>query len=146
MDDDNNIRFEDSFKDVERTGMRGVDIDIYLNEFSLKQHKLFRSDIESFIINTNSIAKELVDNNIDIDIEIILENIKNLDKPHLKNPTAYILGYIASRGGRKLDQDSYKKALNMIKKGKKGNYAFEDTSVLQPDIIRYARIWLNFKK
>lgn len=145
MDEDNNIGFEDSFKDVERTGMRGIDIDVYLNEFSLKQTKLFRSDIESFIINTNSIAREMVDNNIlnNNDLENILENIKNLDKPNLKNPSAYILGYIASNGGRNLDIENYKKALNIIKR-KKTKYSLEDTSVLQPDIIRYARIWINF--
>jgi hypothetical protein len=145
MDEDNNIGFEDSFKDVERTGMRGIDIDVYLNEFSLKQTKLFRSDIESFIINTNSIAREMVDNNIlnNNDLENILENIKNLDKPNLKNPSAYILGYIASNGGRNLDIENYKKALNIIKR-KKTKYSLEDTSVLQPDIVRYARIWINF--
>lgn len=145
MDEDNNIGFEDSFKDIERTGMRGIDIDIYLNDFSLKQNKLFRSDIESFIINTNSIAREMVDNNIlnNNDLENILENIKNLDKPNLKNPSAYILGYIASNGGRNLDIENYKKALNIIKR-KKTKYSLEDTSVLQPDIVRYARIWINF--
>ena len=145
MDEDNNIGFEDTFKDIERTGMRGIDIDVYLNEFSLKQQKLFRSDIESFIINTNSIAREMIENNIlnNNDLENILENIKNLDKPNLKNPSAYILGYIASDGGRNLDVENYKKALNIIKR-KKTKYSLEDTSILQPDIVRYARIWINF--
>jgi hypothetical protein len=144
-DDEDTIKLQSTFKDLERSNVRGIDIQIYIDMLDNRRNKAFLSDIENFVINVNNIGKELVDNNILIndDLEILLNSIAKINKPQHKNATAYILGYIATDKGRELTIDNFKKAFNLIKKSKKYKYTMDDTSVQTPDIIRYARLWLK---
>lgn len=63
-----------------------------------------------------------------------------VNKIEYKNPTCYVLGYIASTKGTKITQKSvdhvFDKILPYIK----------DKSVKQEDVLRYARLWLNLVK
>ena len=73
------------------------------------------------------------------DKDLIMSNIKNLDKPEYKNPLGYILGYYASK---------YDKTMEMIFdsldtiNGMSAEYPV--FKINKPDIIRYARLWNTF--
>lgn len=144
-EDDDVIKLQSTFKDLERSNVRGIDVQVYIDMLDIRRNKVFLSDIENFVINVNNIARELIENDIILndDLEILLNSIVKIDKPQYKNATAYILGYIASDRGKELTIDNFKKAFNLIKKSKKYKYTVNDTSVQTPDIIRYARLWLK---
>ena len=61
-----------------------------------------------------------------------LENVKYL------NPTAYILGFISTNGGKSIDKKIINKVFNNLDK-------LKDESVKKPDVIRYARFWIGIK-
>jgi hypothetical protein len=71
----------------------------------------------------------------------MVDTARNVDKIKYKNPTAYVLGFIGSRGGVDISKASMeyaiKKALPMTAEG--------ESSVQPEDIIRYARLWLKLK-
>jgi hypothetical protein len=166
-DKDDNIEMQGSYKDLERTSRREIDVDIYIDMFGDKKRtKLFRSDIEIFVTDIVRITKELIDINVltEKDQDNILENMGKVDRPEFKNSTAYILGYIVSQGGIKISKEYYYMALTLIGKTikdekikkisnenirnkiysiKSKKYKVEDNSVESPDIIRYGRLWLN---
>jgi hypothetical protein len=151
MSDDENddIEMKGSYNDRERTSNIGPDLETYIMDLGGSiSTKLFKSDIERFVIDIDSITRELIENNIlsSGNLKILLDNMINLDKPQYKNATAYILGYIASDGGREITEKSYKNALQLtVKRKGKNNYIMSDTSVQSPDIIRYAVLWTNIK-
>jgi hypothetical protein len=100
--------------------------------------------IERFRQRVNAVSQKIKNlNESDIDQSNIIEMLTmaaNLDVVEHKNPTAYVLGYLASGGGVSLSST------------KDFNYVIEnllphlDEYVLPPDVIRYARLWLNLKK
>ena len=59
--------------------------------------------------------------------------IKNVEH---KNPVAYILGFLATKGGRTLDKKNVMHVINNVLPEMKG-----DGGVEPPDVIRYARFW-----
>ncbi len=74
----------------------------------------------------------------DTDIEKLFVSARKLKDVGYKNPTAYILGYIASEGGNKMSDpksQGWKNSLIALK--------HLDDTVLEPDIIRYGRLWLS---
>ena len=69
------------------------------------------------------------------DIQIMLENAHKLKYIQFKNPTAYVLGYIASNNGTKITIKSVKYVIdNVLKLNLQGN-------IQPPDVLRYARLW-----
>lgn len=72
------------------------------------------------------------------DIDNMLEKSQSLKGLKYKNVSAYILGYIASNGGKSLEKKKVMRVLNdvlpMLKK---------TSGVEKPDVIRYARLWTN---
>ncbi len=125
----------------ERVGIRNDLIDIDIDK---KKSRTQKTPIERFVENVNAIALDLM-NSLNIisegDIKIILESIRLIENPEYKNPSAYILGYIATNGGNKIEKRSLKETFEIIEEGK-----IEDSSVTQPDVIRYCRLWLNLTK
>lgn len=95
--------------------------------------------LERFRMYVDAVARNL--NNWD-EVNLSEENIdfmlitaeKIPDISH-KSPTAYVLGFIATNGGKNMNKNSFnhvvKKVLPRVTSG----------SVLPPDIIRYARLW-----
>ena len=109
--------------------MRGID-------------RAMQDPLERFQEYTDSIARNLRnwdDVSIDdTDIEIMFLKARDLKDVGYKNPTAYILGYLASEVGKKLSDpksQGLKNALTAL--------SHLDDSVLKPDIIRYGRLWLS---
>ena len=64
------------------------------------------------------------------------DDLKNIED---KNPTAYVLGFLASNKGtsKSLDKETVLKVFR--------DYLprVEDKSIKEPDVVRYARLWLN---
>jgi len=67
----------------------------------------------------------------------ILDMTDNLKDPQYKNPTSYVLGYIASDGGVRITKATvnnvFKNILNKV----------DDKSVKEEDVLRYARLWYD---
>lgn len=59
-----------------------------------------------------------------------LDNVKYL------NPTAYILGFLTTNGGKEIDDEKMKNVFNFLD-------LLNDDSVKPPDVVRYSRFWLE---
>lgn len=75
------------------------------------------------------------------DVTYLLDMVRNLPKPEHKNAACYVLGYIATNGGRNISVPQvtyvFQKVLPYIDSSKK---------VKKPDIVRYARLWMDLAK
>ena len=88
----------------------------------------------------NAIAQQLREDGLRLsndDIIQLIETVDQLDNPQYKNPTAYLLGYIASNGGRDINKRTVNHVFTNILK------TVSDTTVKQEDVLRYARLWYN---
>jgi len=100
----------------------------------------YKNPIERFSGTVDAISR-----NLEIDeaiIESVLLKIISLKNIQYTNPVGYIFGYIATNGGREMDkssiQDIFKK-LNLYNN-------ITDAGMEPPDLIRYARFWINFRR
>ena len=86
-----------------------------------------------------AVGKNMTENGISNvsqdDVEIMISYAEYLKNIKAKNPTAFILGYIATKG----DKDITKASFDNIKTNVMSK--LRDTSVQLPDVIRYARLW-----
>lgn len=97
---------------------------------------------DRFLINLDATARRINSDNItDIseqDINTMLEKAASSSNIEYFNPVAFILGYLASEGGRgQLKQTTVNSVIKKILPKLKGEGGVEP-----PDIIRYARWWI----
>lgn len=98
---------------------------------------------DRFLINTDAFCRRLNAENIykltENDIDTILDKTKEVSEIKYKNFVAYVLGYIASQGGKSLRVDKVKNVITDIlpQLGDEGG-------VYPPDVVRYARYWNKF--
>jgi hypothetical protein len=88
----------------------------------------------------NAIAQQLREDRIKLsgnDLEQLIETVDILKEPQYKNPTAYLLGYIASEGGRDIQRNNVNNVFKNILK------TVSDKSVKEEDVLRYTRLWYN---
>jgi hypothetical protein len=143
--EEENTETKADFQTQERVNMRNdIDIDMYINT---PQNKAFMSKNEKFVKSVYAISLDIMNNTKLIfkgDLEIILGNINNLNKPEHKNATGFVLGYIVTNGGKMIDKERLKNVFKLLnyKKGP-GKYVMEDDSVFEADVIRYSRLWLT---
>ena len=126
----------------ERVGGRN-NFDLLDTENIDKKNKLKKTPLERFYETVNGVSQKLLEENklSEGDIKIILQTIGLLDKPEYKNATGYILGYIVSGGGlSNINKTKLFGAIELVEN------VLEDKSVQPPDIIRYARLWMNLNK
>ena len=69
--------------------------------------------------------------------EILLSKVGNITNVQYKNPSAYILGYLALNKGQ-IDKKRVKHIFNSVLPD------FKEEGVTPPDVIRYARYWSLF--
>lgn len=101
---------------------------------------------DHFKLKVNAIARNLIENrNVNLnenDITVLLDKVEKIKEKGFNigfiNPSAYILGYIASNGGTGI-------VLNNITKVFQNVLKLVD-SVTEPDVVRYARFWINLEK
>ena len=73
------------------------------------------------------------------DIDELLGKIHLLDNPKVTNPIGYILGYVATNGGKNMN--NIESVMSKIKKG-----MIRDANVQPPDVIRYAKLWIRLQR
>lgn len=113
-------------------------IDQYLSEVNIdsKQTRA-KSPEDRFIININAIANGLgIDEKDKTNIFEMVESQK-INNIAFRNPTAFVLGYLASRNGSNVISKSRVQQIF----DKLGN--LEDRSIKPPDVIRYMRFWIS---
>ncbi len=72
-------------------------------------------------------------------IEHMLNTATDLSVVGHKNPTAYVLGFLATGGGRKLKKVHFDHVIQKVLPHT------QEGSVLPPDVIRYARLWESLR-
>lgn len=143
-EDDDSVQYKDEIKAFQRVGLPGDILKRTVGPDG-KIDRSIQDPLERFQIYVDASARNLMGENISInegDIKIMIEKAINLKYVHFKNPNAYILGYIASNGGKNITQKTFDYATNnalpliiksLIDKG----------SIRPPDVLRYARLWSN---
>lgn len=81
----------------------------------------------------------------DGDLLSIMEPINDLPFVQFKNATAFVLGYIASNGGRSISKALVDKAIRCREEMTMPSVQFEDI-VTDKDIIKYAVYWKDVIK
>ena len=137
-------KFEAEIGAFGRVGFPGSDL--VGNKPTTRLERSTQEPIERFRQRVNAISQNIKSfDESAIDQSNIIEMLTmaaNLDVVEHKNPTAYVLGYLASSGGVSFSSKDVKTF----------NYVIEkllpnlDEYVLPPDVIRYARLWINLKK
>ena len=137
--------FEPEIGAFERTGMGGrlgtVLVGGLIGDLQKKMMRELSSE-DRFKIYVDAISRKLSsDETVHIsnsDIDVMLDKVPAINGVQYKNPTAYILGFLATRGGRGMDNVS-----NIIKNVLP---AIGDVGVEAPDVVRYARYWVMHLK
>lgn len=145
MEEDEDIQFfAIEAKAFERAGPSAYLSELTSADLNKKVDKS-TSPEDRFLIFTDAIARKIMGERITIgqtdaltesDIETILKKTRYIVGLRFKNPTAYILGYIASKGGTEIK----KKRLDIVFEKLLPRFG-EDAGVKEADVIRYARYW-----
>jgi len=130
-----------SFKDLERTNITddcgGGTMPVgNLSDMYKEINKTTTDPKERFKRQVGAIAHSISENS-DFDISVEMRNemcrmATELSNTKYLNPTAYILGYIATDRGRAIDKKIINRVFDYLPE-------LQDTSVKKPDVIRYAR-------
>jgi len=85
-------------------------------------------------------------------IKKINEGVELVENIEYKNPVAFILGYFASNGGKKIEKQNIEYIMEFVTdvKDKKGEVKksadIKIGNVKPPDVIRYANLWIRINK
>ena len=85
-------------------------------------------------------------------IKKINEGAEFVENIEYKNPVAFILGYFASNGGKKIEKQNIQYIMEFVTdvKDKKGEVKksadIQIGNVKPPDVIRYANLWIRISK
>lgn len=140
--------FAPSIKVFERIGLPGVGILLGttmggdIGDLQKRINKMVQDPADRFIIYTDAIVRRLINSDIirlsEDDLFDMLSKAKNdVKNIGAKNPTAFILGYIASEGGMRMTKQNVSNVLKNILP------EVGDESVSEEDVIRYARLWMS---
>lgn len=122
----------------ERVGLADELIGLFSNE-NIKTRdplELFRRKVRAISLNIKEEFKGVISQK---DINKIIINAENIKYVDFKNPYGYVLGYIASSGGNKIDKKNVEYIFNNILPFINSE---SENFVKQPDVIRYAKFWL----
>lgn len=130
------VQYEAERGAFDRTGWGGAAA--LLDTFSGDKGKI-KDPVERFAVTVDAISRHLNSSGVvsidENDIVRMLDRVRNVPYVTKKNPSAYVLGYVASGGGRRIDSKAveriFSKALSEV------------ADVNRPDVIRYARLWLT---
>lgn len=91
----------------------------------------FRQYVDAICRNLNNWEKVNISEE---SIEYMLKKAENLKHIEAKNPTGYILGYIASNGGGDITKTKFNHVVKDI-------LPHSEVAIQPEDVIRYARLW-----
>ena len=137
------LNLKPSYKELQNVGLPGF---VGLVEKPMtRMERSMMDPLDSFRINVDAISRSLRNwDDVKIsekDITEMLESAADLKYVQYKNPTAYVLGYMASNGGKKLDKTSFDSVIKKVLP-----HTEDQTSVTPVDVVRYARLWQNVKQ
>ena len=129
--------FEPEMGAFDRVGFTGLTG----NAPKTRLEKAAQEPLEKFVQSVEAIARNIRNSDTIIseaDIQTMIETASYLEHVEHKNPSAYILGFLATEGGINMKKQLYgkiiKKTLPLID---------SDASVFEEDVIRYSRLWLQ---
>ena len=132
-----------AFDRVTFTGLTG-------NAPKTRFEKAAQEPLEKFIQSVEAISLDIRNDGINItngDILEMIETASYLEHVEHKNPSAYILGFLATEGGKKYEIENGKKIIlpKLYDKIIKNVLPCidSDSSVFPEDVIRYSRLWLQ---
>jgi hypothetical protein len=147
FDDDYNDGNDDMFIEIgasERVGPSGVLSELLSsgsNDLKKKGARNVVSPEDQFLITVDAVSRKIGESNtIKItkdDIEAMLKKTLDIKGLKYKNGKAYILGYLASKGGRELKKDNVLFVINNVLP------EISDGGIEPADVIRYARFWMD---
>ena len=126
--------FQPEINAWDRVGLPGQGLGVPQNRIE----RAMMDPLERFHQYVDATARNLDISNSNI--LSMLNNAKKIEDIGYKNPTAYVLGFLATGEGRKLTKDNFDRVVNKVLPYVK------DGSVLPPDIIRYARLWESLSR
>ena len=132
----------DEYKEEVKVGERvGVGNLLLGRKATTRAEKAMLTPLERFRQAVDAIARGLNSTeSISISEESIaylIDKAENISVIEHKNPTGYVLGFLASDGGISLTRENFNRVITRALPN------VEDKSVLPPDVIRYARMWMN---
>lgn len=126
----------------ERTGPSGVLAELLssgTNELRKKGSKDVVSIEDTFLKTVDAVSRRLGEDNLvkitKDDIESMLLKSQEIKGLKYKNPIAYILGYLASKGGRELEKANVLFVINKVLP------EISEGGIEPADVVRYARFW-----
>lgn len=126
MDDDDD--FEADFNARERTSF--APMGFTEGERAKTTEDKFKIIVDAVV---NSLQPDFIARSATNDLFMAADKLQYIK---FKNPTAFVLGYIATNGGGKFTPAAVAKAYKALEN-------VRDTSVQPPDVIRYGRLWLT---
>jgi len=114
-----------------------------LGELQKKAMKELATPEDRFQLYVDAISRKLNGDNImnvsQTEIDAMLDAMPMVPNIQYKNPTAYILGFLATAGGRKISVSKIKTIIEEVLP------QLPESGVEAPDVVRYARLWMNVK-
>ena len=140
--------FQDEANAYDRAGFGGAAAFLGTNfgdgpfaDMAKNINKLVQDPADRFAVYVDAICRSLKGREgvmiSEDDIIAMLMKIRRLQYIEKKNATSYVLGYIASSGGTRLDKKIIARTITQTL-----GYS-RDSSVLPADVIRYARLWMT---
>ena len=132
-EEDANFGDEFAARDRVSTGLLGD-----TGEFSFDPKDKFTRRV--YNITTTMIKKGRISTG---DRDIIIEGISSLKNAGMRSASAFVLGYVASGGGRQVTREGWKRAYKYFQTDVKedGQSSVWDSNLTQVDVIRYGRYW-----
>lgn len=121
----------DAINRVGPGGMLGIGPQTRIERAMMEPLERFRLHVDATSRHLNNWGADISEQNI----EKMLFTSAKLENVGHKNATAYVLGFLATGGGKKLRKDYFNNVINKILPNT------EEGSVLPPDVLRYARLW-----
>lgn len=127
-------------KAFERAGPTGKLAELLTGGQEVGKKKETVSPEDRFLIAVDALSRKINDESkVKIsqnDIDEMLERTRSIRNLKYKNPAGYILGYVASRGGRSLKEKDVKEVIDHALP-----LVAETNGVEPSDVLRYARFW-----
>jgi hypothetical protein len=146
---DDRYNFKAEINVYERVGLPGAAAALFgsiisggdFSDLQRKINQIVQDPVERFAVYVDAISRnlsgyrgvEIVNN----DIIEMLTRIKDIKDVQYKNPSGYVLGFLATNGGRNMDKENIKRIIEDILPHVSG-------SVEPADVIRYSRLWMGF--
>ena len=133
--------YKPEMKVKERVGLPGSVMVVSKPKTRLENSQM--DPLDRFRFYVDGICRSLKSYQVSIteqDIEKMLVISAELENIGYKNPTGYVLGYLVTDGGKKMNKLSFDNIIKTVLP-----HSEHQESVLPADIIRYSRLWMTLK-